>query len=543
MINRQFPVALLLSFALIIVGCSTDDTYDGVATVASSQQQNAIGFGTYIKRATQTRGTAFLQQSEVALNGGIGVFAMNTSGGKYDPSSTDSKDTKDYSANLMNNMKLFSSLSEDSLKSVTADVADNWTYNPVRYWPNGDNDYVSFLAYAPYDESYSTLYNKKGTTDGDRPCIKHVMKEDPRDHVDLLYSSGTDITNMQLLNKDNKWQTSGDFAVPADGSVPSVKLNFKHATSRIGFVVTSSALKDPDNWLFRDQNGNVIGRGYFDNQGYFEIVADADAAVTIEVNKVIFLGDDKSAETTPKGTFYAEGMLDLSNANSSEAPWNIPDKDNKIAFVYDNTGKKDNGEDSIRTMPGDFDDGKFVNDYTYPDGTSINYMWVPNDVGYTDEAIEAWADEFLEELLGWGYPEGFAYAIVNAYVRIFKNIGRASGKTISATMDQDDHSVTINSVGNRGNDYMFVIPEDFNADSGNDLWVYLDYTVNYNGAVSGEAAEGIRYKVYKKVETKFEPGKAYIMILDIGEGTNFNAVKFSVKTANWQNEGHITVGY
>lgn len=542
MINRQLPVALLLLFTIINVGCSTDDIYEGAPTTASSQQQNAIGFGTYLKRATQTRGTILKEQSDVALNSGIGVFAMNTNDGKYDPTSLNAKDTKDYSANLMNNIRLYSSLTEDELKSEDADVADSWTYNPVRYWPNGDNDYVSFLAYAPYDESYSTLYNKDGTVNGDRPCIKHVMKKDPRDHVDLLYNSGTNVTNMQLLSKDNEWQTKGDFTEPTDGSVPSVKLNFKHATSRIGFVVTSSALKDPDNWFYYDKNGNIVARGYFDNQGYFDIVTDADAAVTIDVNKVIFLGDNHSAEDTPKGTFYAEGMLDLSNTNPSE-PWNIPDKDNKIAFVYDNTGKKDNDEDSIRTIPGDYEEGEFVAYDTYPDGTKSNYIWVPNDIGYNEEAIEEWAEEFKNQLIAWGYPEWFAEAYVDYYAQYYKSLGVGSGKTISADMSADDGTITVYSVGSRGNDYMFVIPEDFSEGSGNDLWVYLDYTVNYNGAVSGEAAEGIRYKVYKKVETKFEPGKAYTLILDIGEGTNFNAVKFSVKTANWQNEGHITVGY
>ena len=29
-----------------------------------------------------------------------------------------------------------------------------WTYSPVKYWPNRQNDKISFFAYAPYESDW-----------------------------------------------------------------------------------------------------------------------------------------------------------------------------------------------------------------------------------------------------------------------------------------------------------------------------------------------------------------------------------------------------
>lgn len=575
MINRQLPVALLLLFTIINVGCSTDDIYEGAPTTASSQQQNAIGFGTYLKRATQTRGAAYLEPSEIALNGGIGVFAMNTSGGKYDPSSNDSKDTKNFTANLMQNMYLHSSLSESELyNNETSTVAGSWVYNPIRYWPNGNDDYVSFMAYAPYNpnnKDYSTLYDKDGNPSGDRTYIKHIMESDPLNQVDLLYS-GSKTTNMQLLGRKDNWKTVGDFGtIAANDTVPPVQLKFNHANSRIGFAITSSALKDPNNFTYETQGGEKYSFGDVESGLAVDLIVSATSANSIEVNKVVFLGDNSTAENEhPTGAFYSSGYLNLATTTSDKPLWSIKDK-TQLPFIYDNTGtvRMSNG-DLLTLAESQENDYRFYDNDNNP--ISGYLLWIPSDlVENVDNLVEEYTYyvnvygnyifyQMIDALEGWGEDIDYINSLTKEqiirlycqYVYEVYYVPSLRGNMLNASWTPssdgtvDESNISVNYIGNSNDDYMFVIPQDFSEGNteGNELWVYLDYTLHYTGGVSGDVAKnGINYKFYCKVEKKFEPGKAYIIVMDIGEGKNFNAVKFSVKETAWPSEDHSTVSY
>ena len=60
--------------------------------------------------------------------------------------------------------------------------------------------------------------------------------------------------------------------------------------------------------------------------------------------------------------------------------------------------------------------------------------------------------------------------------------------------------------------YLFVIPQDFSAPATDELYVIVEYTINYSGGVTATMTN----TVYKQLEKNFEQGKAYTINLTIG---------------------------
>lgn len=595
-------VAAILVSAAIFTACSTEDTLDTPRQTAQTEQV-PIGFGNYLSRATQTRGVPTLEPVDVARNGGIGVFAMYTNGRQYNPDSTQVTDTTKFYANFMQHSNLTNTLSSDSLgKATVAAVADNWTYAPIRYWPNGENEYVSFLAYAPYDNDKSNPYrgvlmSNTGYYGGpyDNTYKLHYIAADPRDQIDLLYADPTNITNMQLRRNPttNEWIKKGDFYESADGHTPLVKLNFKHATSRIGFAITSSTLKDPKNYVYNG-GGRTYTFGEVGSSMWIDVIESGSPDVYIRVNKVMFLGDNTSAESTsPTGAFYPYGLLNLANTTESKPLW-INGGNSSIykAFTYDNT-------ETVRTVDGTY---RGEDNFSYKDlkgdKKSGGYIWEPSvvdtatlaadeEIGYvrlnwvmvipvyagwsetekvfrqhlTDENNKVMvaknlhlidyntgtADDLTDEVID-NYINGDLHDTwekqkanyVSNYYKDNELYGTIPTKD-DGTVDYEN--IEVNYIGNNSDDYMFVVPQDFTGDD-NPLWMYIDYTVIYlDGNVSGEVKNGINYKVYGKVNKKFEPGKAYIIVADIGAGGSLNAINFTVETENWADEVPVGVNF
>lgn len=93
----------------------------------------AIGFGAYLQRGTTragAAGTLTLDGATSLQTEGFGVIAYHTGHVGYGPLAQ---------PNFMYNQQ------------VTYDGA-NWTYEPVKYWPNETDGLLSFFAYAPYVE-------------------------------------------------------------------------------------------------------------------------------------------------------------------------------------------------------------------------------------------------------------------------------------------------------------------------------------------------------------------------------------------------------
>lgn len=159
--------------ALTFTACSDNDdmtaSRDGSL---SSNETTAVQFSTYLA-GTQTRtttggSTGALNTTELKSNG-FGVFAFNTEDKTWSEVGAASATPASATPNFMYNQK------------VTSTDGSNWTYTPIKYWPNefangivddkqgveGENynatgtkagGKVSFFAYAPFVEaaSYTT---------------------------------------------------------------------------------------------------------------------------------------------------------------------------------------------------------------------------------------------------------------------------------------------------------------------------------------------------------------------------------------------------
>lgn len=83
--------------------------------------------------------------------------------------------------------------------------------------------------------------------------------------------------------------------------------------------------------------------------------------------------------------------------------------------------------------------------------------------------------------------------------------------------------LTGSSVAN--SNYLFVIPQDFSTTGTDQLYVIVDYTINYNTGVT----ETMTNKVSQKLDKKFVQGKAYTINLNIG----LTPIEFNAEVTDW----------
>ena len=223
---------------LVGTGCSTDEV------VNNYSEDNAIEFGTYVGRNAQ--GRASIVNEDVIGKDGFGVFAYYTDQTAW----TDYADKA--TPNFMNNTK------------VTKD-GDDWTYSPLKYWPNNDGAKVTFFAYAPWQEGTEGSQIALNASDAK---LDFTVENEVKKQVDLIWNSSNYVDA-------TKQTVTGEVA-----------FNFKHALSRIGFTVQAAV----------DQ---VASGGSIDEN------------TVITLHKIV-LG------TTDNG-FYQTGTLDL---NAATATWN-----------------------------------------------------------------------------------------------------------------------------------------------------------------------------------------------------------------------------
>lgn len=99
----------------------------------------------------------------------------------------------------------------------------NWTYAPLKYWPNTEGDKVSFFAYGPYDTqvagSKAVLSDKTATG---YPTLKFTVDmAAPQSMVDLVATNAT--------------QTGANKTMNLTKSTAAVPFLFKHVLSRADF--------------------------------------------------------------------------------------------------------------------------------------------------------------------------------------------------------------------------------------------------------------------------------------------------------------------
>lgn len=175
MTHSKLILALLLMYSLFL-SCrkqqqETGELYNAISFSAAINQSDLSGNAT--KAPGEIGSLQALQQE------GFGVFASYTGLRRYSESSV--------SSDFMHNQEVWFNTD-----------AGLWEYSPVKYWPNGEEEYVSFFAYAPYSDGdisrpatnpagycIPSVCNPRELGD---PWILYCLHSDPDKQVDLLYA-------------------------------------------------------------------------------------------------------------------------------------------------------------------------------------------------------------------------------------------------------------------------------------------------------------------------------------------------------------------
>ncbi|MCC8176643.1 MAG: fimbrillin family protein [Bacteroidales bacterium] len=202
-----FKTFAMAAFAMVtLASCSDEEKNAGVSTPSD----NSIQFSTYVGTS---RGTVMDITSLQGLAEGFGVYASYTAGKNWSDS--------DQSANYMYNQQVGWSGFE-------------WTYSPLKYWPNQQGEKVSFLAYAPYQSSVITDPTQSGIT-----AFQINNGANGVTGMKLAYQVGTDV----LGHKDLVFAQAFD----QSSSNSTVNLKFRHALAKVGFKVYGwEKTKDPN---------------------------------------------------------------------------------------------------------------------------------------------------------------------------------------------------------------------------------------------------------------------------------------------------------
>ena len=326
-------VFIFAAIAALFASCSEEQL--ATQNVQANADDNTVNFSVYTPRATRA-GTPGDIDNENIKTIGFGVFAYYTPTNQYDAKAT---------PNFMYNQKV-----------TYNDGKNEWTYEPVKYWPNeygnaaisDDVDRVSFFAYAPYVEFIPTtgkpdptgvadaalknyqnkniIYTKKNDATGD-PIINYVVDTDPATSVDLLWGVNADPTTYAPIGNNEVTQNVAgkpfiDLVKPSnplpgyDQNGNRIKFNLRHALAKVKVTI------------------DYIADAFTPDGPSEEINADE---TRIFVRNITM------------GGFAMEGALNLNNTEPNVPLWKDVDGDKDLTFnpIQFNDGRKDAKEGTV----------------------------------------------------------------------------------------------------------------------------------------------------------------------------------------------------
>lgn len=181
--GRRLHVATLLSFFLL-ASCGGDDLPSD-----KKETDTPIGFSSTISPQEKMQTRAGIITDITSMY----VFASHTGTANWATTNT---------PNFM-------------YKQLMEKSGGNWTYTPLKYWPNSTNDKISFFAYAPVNLTGLTLSGNNVAG----PTLTYVVPTNESSQQDLLASS--------LLNRT---KTTG-----------TVSFSMKHTLTQVKFKVKKEA--------------------------------------------------------------------------------------------------------------------------------------------------------------------------------------------------------------------------------------------------------------------------------------------------------------
>ena len=187
---------------LLLAGCAQNEITD-----ISPDAAPPVGFKVFTDAQTRgliTNGNASSASATGIQTTGFGVFAY------YTGQSTWASAGANTAPNFMYNQKVEYSSGE-------------WTYTPVKYWPNTEGDKISFFAYAPHSTTAKSGIDFTSTTTSTKnaPTMRFTLQAAPADMVDLVATNAT--------------QTSPDKTIDVEKATSKVSFKLKHVLTRASF--------------------------------------------------------------------------------------------------------------------------------------------------------------------------------------------------------------------------------------------------------------------------------------------------------------------
>lgn len=446
--KKYFAIALA---ALALMACNKTESPKAVSPGETSLQP--VLFDSYLFRGVGTRSGYAGELDATALQTqGFGVFAYYTDINAYDDQSM---------PNFMYNQE------------VTYDDS-NWTYEPVKYWPNeygaaaisDDVDKVSFFAYAPYvevtpstgkveDATYGITGMNRNTANGD-PIVKYIGSFDPTKSVDLCWgvAHGPDASAWNIV------QTGGvqtpaivagkpwiDVQRPKDPANQKLKFTFNHALSQLNVQI------DADFDIYEHADDETVPHA-------------SDAATKIYVRSIAFTG------------FAMKGALNLNNTA-------LNSDDTAKAEWLDYAGIND-------ITSGD--------EYVIYDGRKDGREGVTGAIASNEKTLG------LNPVIIQG--DAATAGVTNAFVNLFN----------SATADTPIYVIPVD------NEITVTINYDVETVDEN-LPTLLSDGEHYGSSINNVITKTITFGEY----TKFQNGYSYVIKLHLG----MNSVKFDADIVGW----------
>jgi len=189
-------------------------------------EQRAVGFGTYTEQFT-TRGE---QKGAINDGGSMGVYCYYHDGCRW------ATDAANNQPNFMWNQKT----------TYSAEL-DAFTYEPLKYWPNEENDKLSFIAYYPYsngaaddgtqDDIESTGLTPNLTSSGKGlPSFDFTVKDEVASQVDLLVSDLVTDLPQSRDTEDDPGTPFNDLSI-----YDKVTFLFHHALAKVEIRIVADA--------------------------------------------------------------------------------------------------------------------------------------------------------------------------------------------------------------------------------------------------------------------------------------------------------------
>lgn len=332
----------------MLASCSQNDLEAPV--VGQAQQSDAIEFGTYLGKAATSRAgaTGSIKDAQaLAQHEGFGVFAYYTGTNDYLGTTSvayptavalTSPQASAMAPNFMYNQQV----------TGTNVATPEWSYTPVKYWPNGNNPAddqdnnagsspavgegggkISFFAYAPWvdhntaDFGTSGIMAFSGNNAAGNPTITYKMQAGTANPVDLLW--GTAGTN-GVKAQDGEVANSGNYiAVDPTGTLAwadrpfavnanltkmkvqgKVQFAFKHALAKVGGSKVGSGTTNGLQVVLDVDDGTAETGGTYDNNTTKVTVSD----ITITARAKVDTNGDSNPDKylTPAGN---KGTIDL----------------------------------------------------------------------------------------------------------------------------------------------------------------------------------------------------------------------------------------